>query len=76
MAVVVVVNDGAAKGRKNSLPVPPSFFGRRDLETFEVLGFVITTLRKFSKSRPALTVYYDDGNQQRPPHDADVVGAA
>ena len=35
--IVVVVDDGAAKGRKNSLPVPPSFFGRRDLETFEVL---------------------------------------
>ena len=34
---VVVVDDGAAKGRKNGLPVAPSFFGSRDLETFEVL---------------------------------------
>ena len=36
-AIVVVVDDGAAKGRKNCLPVPPSFCGSRDLETFEVL---------------------------------------
>ena len=36
-AVVVINDNGAAKGRKNCLPVLPSFCGSRDLETFEVL---------------------------------------
>ena len=36
-AIIVIVIDGAAKGRKNCPPVPPSFCGSRDLETFKVL---------------------------------------